>query len=83
MSQSTAKKSSMKMDLAGMGSWAANAPTFPSGADLLSDLSELSGTSRNATAFPDTRPANGSSASLEAYRNAPRSSQPWSPANRR
>ncbi|KAJ5797911.1 uncharacterized protein N7503_007207 [Penicillium pulvis] len=73
----------MKMDLTGMGSWAANAPTFPSGADFLSDLSGLSGSSRNATTFPDTRPASGSSASLEAYLNAPRSSQPWSPANRR
>ncbi|KAJ5652229.1 hypothetical protein N7507_009655 [Penicillium longicatenatum] len=69
----------MDRDLVEMGSWANTAPNFPAGSALDLDLSELSGSTLNTTTFPNTRPTNGNSPSLEAYLNAPRSSQPWSP----
>ncbi|KAJ6114861.1 hypothetical protein N7486_000639 [Penicillium sp. IBT 16267x] len=70
--------SNMGMDLLQVGSWANTAPTFPAGSAI--DLSDLSGTTyTSTTTFPNTRPGNRNSPSLEAYLNAPRSSQPWSP----
>ncbi|KAJ5918274.1 hypothetical protein N7454_010649 [Penicillium verhagenii] len=62
-----------------MGSWAEDVPTFSGG--LTRDHSSSLPSSSSTITFPDTRPSNGNSASLEAYLNAPRSSQPWSPIN--
>ncbi|KAJ5930467.1 hypothetical protein N7466_005960 [Penicillium verhagenii] len=70
--------SNQEMDLLGMGSWTEDVSTFPGGPTL--NLGPSLPSSSTIT-FPDTRPSNGNSASLEAYLNAPRSSQPWSPIN--
>ncbi|KAJ5623091.1 hypothetical protein N7490_011696 [Penicillium lividum] len=72
----------MAMDLSQMGAWANSAPHFHvDGSTTLLDLElELSGTA-STTKFPTTRPSNGYSASLEAYVNSPKSSQPWSSLN--
>ncbi|KAJ5116251.1 hypothetical protein N7456_000599 [Penicillium angulare] len=72
------KPSSMDLDLLQVGAWAKSAPSYPSGSNAL----DLSGSTSPATSYPNTKPSNGNSASVEAWLSAPSSSQPWSPVRR-